>query len=207
MRDIPDRIADEKLADHIITSRTNPAAIEPLIGTNILRKYVAYAKQISNLELMPEASDALKNFYVDMRNRYAGEEIATVSITLRQYEALLRLAEASAKIRLDTKVRPEDADRAIRLMKYSLTQLGMEPETGRIDIDRIESGISATKRRKISVLMEVLESMQKESREIAVEDLKAEAESRGVEDIDEIIERLKREGTVFEPRPGFLRKV
>ncbi len=207
LRDKPDRASDEKLADHIIMSRTNPAAVVPLIDIGLLRKYIAYAKQINYLELSPEAAEALKIFYVDMRNRYSGEDIPTVSITLRQYEALLRMAEASAKVRLDTRIRAEDADRAIRLMKYSLTQLGMEPETGRIDIDRIESGISATKRRKISVLMEIIDAMQREAKEIAIEDLKAEAESQGFDDIDEVIEKLKREGTIFEPRPGFLRKI
>ncbi len=207
LRDRPDRAYDERLAEHIIVSRTNPQLVEPAINMNLLRKYIAYTKRISNLELLPEAAESIKNFYVEMRNRYAGEEIQTVSITLRQYEALIRLAEASAKVRLDTAVRLEDADRAIRLMQYSLMQLGYDIETGRIDIDRIESGVTAGKRRRISVILDILDTMQKESGEIAVEDLKAEAEQRGVEDVEEIIDRLKREGTIFEPKPGFVRKV
>lgn len=207
LRDKPDRAFDESIADRIITSRTNREAVKPVIDINLLKKYVAYAKRILHLELLPETAQMLKNFYVEMRNKYTGEEIPTVSITLRQYEALLRLAEASAKVRLDTAIRVEDAERAIRLMKYSLMQLGYDIETGRIDIDRIESGITATKRRKIVVILEILDEMQKQAKEIAIEDLKAEAESRGVEDIDEIIDRLKREGTIFEPRPGFVRKV
>ena len=57
------------------------------------------------------------------------------------------------------------------------------------------------------MILDILESMQKEAREVAIEDVKAEAESQGIEGVDEILERLKREGTVFEPRPGFIRKV
>ena len=207
LRDRPDRAQDERLAEHITLARIKPEAVAPVINLNLLRKYLAYAKQITSVELTEEASKTLKDFYVDMRNRYAGEEIHTVSITLRQYEALLRLAEASAKIRLDNKIRSEDSERAIKLMKFSLSQLGYDYETGRIDIDRMETGISASKRRKISVIMDLLDTMQKTEKEIAIEDLKAAAEEKGIEDIEEVIERLKREGTIFEPRPGYIRKI
>ena len=92
-------------------------------------------------------------------------------------------------------------------MKFSLSQLGYDYETGRIDIDRMETGISASKRRKISIIMDLLDNMQKVEKEIAIEDLKAAAEEKGIEDIEEVIERLRREGTIFEPRPGYIRKI
>ncbi len=207
LQDRPDKTTDSELADHIIMTRRSPQTVEPVIGRNLLRKYIAYGKQIKDMELTEEAALALKDFYVDMRNRNATSESSSVSITLRQYEALIRLAEASAKIRLDVKVLMEDADRAIRLMKYSLTQLGYDYETGRIDIDRVEGGMPASKRRKISLVMEIIDALQKESKEIAIEDIRAEAENRGIEGVDEVIERLRREGTIFEPRSGFVRKV
>lgn len=207
LKDKPDRSTDERLAEHIILSRTKPETIEPAINPFLLRKYIAYAKQINNVELTEEASKILKDFYVDMRTKYTGEEIKTVSITLRQYEALIRLAEASAKVRLKTGVEAEDAERAVRLMQYSLMQLGYDFETGRIDIDKIESGVTASKRKKITLLLEILDELQKESKEVAVEDLKAEAETQGIEGVDEILDRLRREGTIFEPRAGFIRKI
>lgn len=209
LRDIPDRVRDEKIAGHVITSRTTPDFVEPPINTHLLRKYIAYAKSATNVELLPEASELLKNFYVEMRNQYPSEGVQPVSITLRQYEALIRLAEASAKVRLDTKVRLHDAERAVRLMKVSLYQLGYDIETGKIDIDRMESGVTASKRRKIGIILEILEKLQKElGHEVQKEDLKAEAENQGiVEGVDDIIDRLIREGTIFEPRPGFIRRV
>ncbi len=210
LRDVPNRTTDEKLAEHIMASRTNPEAVTPVLNTNFLRKYIAYVKRVNTLVMNTEAAEAMKNFYVEMRNRYTGSDIKTISITLRQYEALIRLAEASAKIRLDTDVRMQDAERAIKLLKYSLMQLGYDTETGRIDIDRIESGITAGKRKRISTIIEIIEEMQKEAKEVAEQDLLAEAENRGIENTDEIkeiLDRLKREGTIFEPRPGFIRKV
>ncbi len=205
LRDKPDRTQDEKLADHIIMSRTKPELVEPAIDMGLLRKYIAYAKRINHIELSHEASQRLKDFYVDMRNRYT-DDANTISITLRQYEALIRMAEASAKIRLDTRIREEDADRAIRLMKYSLSQLGYDYETGRIDIDRVEGGVPAGKRKKIHQVIEIIENLQKSMKEVPTEDVKAAAEEQGIENSDEIIEKLKSEGTLFEPRIGFIKK-
>lgn len=208
LRDRPDRSNDERLAEHIIISRTNPEKIEPVIPINILKKYIAYSKQIDKIELLPEASDAIKKFYVDMRNMYASEDVNVVSITFRQYEALLRLAEASAKVRLERKVTIEDADRAIRLMKFSLQQLGMDQETGRFDIDVMESGMASSKRKKIGIMLEIITGMQETGRDVAISDIEAEAQTRGIEESDarDIIERLRREGTIFEPRAGYVRK-
>jgi len=208
LMDKPDKTVDEKLAEHIIISRRQPERIEPIISTGFLRKYIAYAKQINSLELTDEAAQLLKDFYVDMRNRYATSETSVVSITLRQYEALLRLAEASAKIRLDNKILIEDANRAIKLMKFSLTQLGYDIETGQIDIDKLESGITASRRKKISGIINIIATLGKETgKEVAIEDVMAEAESQGITNAEDIIEELKRQGTIFEPRAGFVRKL
>ena len=206
LRDIPDRNMDERLAEHITISRITPEVVEPVIDAHTLRKYIAYAKQkIPMVELTKDAAEALKKFYVDMRNP-GDNENATVSITLRQYEALLRLAEASAKVRLDNKIRPEDVERSIKLMKYSLSQLGYDYDTGKFDIDKMESGVTSSKRRKIGIITEIISSMEKRGGDISLEDVKASAEEQGVENADEIIDRLKREGTLFEPRPGFIKK-
>jgi len=207
LRDQPNRIQDEQLAEHIITSRTHPEKIEPPISMNLFRKYIAYAKHITSMELSDETANMLKNFYVDMRNRYASSEKSAVSITLRQYEALIRLAEASARARLDTVVRIQDGERAIRLMMASLMQLGYDMETQTFDVDRLEGGVTSSKRNKMLRVLKILEDLQKESKEVAIDDLKAEAENQGVEDIEEIIEKLDKEGMVIYPRPGFIRKI
>jgi replicative DNA helicase Mcm len=205
--DRPSKELDEKLTEHIIMSRTVPEVIEPIIKPNLLKKYIAYAKKIKHMELTKEASDLIKKFYVEMRNQYTGEGVTTVAITLRQYEAMLRLAEASAKIRLDTKIRKEDAERAIRLMKFSLTQLSYDFETGRYDIDKIESGITASQRSKITMILDIIEELQKEyGGHVAIEDVMAEAETRGIMNAEEIISKLRHEGLVFEPRSGYIKK-
>lgn len=208
LRDIPDKTRDEQIASHILKSRTDPTVAKPVISTNLLRKYIAYAKKnFNNIELTKESAERLKKFYVNMRNKYTEEESGVVSITLRQYEALIRLSEACAKIRLDTKVTLDDAERAINLMKFSLMQLGFEPETGVIDIDRIESGVTTSQRSKISAVLNIIEELEKEDKRVSVEDIKAEAETRGIKDADSLLEKLKKEGIVFEPKYGYIKRL
>src|SRR3989338_3330371 len=207
LKDRPDRAIDEQLASHIITSRTNPQAIEPAVDMRLLRKYIAYAKQINKIELSDEAAQMLKNFYVDMRNRYATAEKSAVSITLRQYEALIRLAEASSRVRLDTVVRIQDAERAVRLMMASLMQLGYDMETQTFDVDRLEGGVTSNKRTRMNRVLKILEDLQKDYKEVAIDDLKAEAENQGIEDADRIIEELDKLGLIMHPKPGFIRKI
>ena len=203
MRDLPDKARDEQLAEHVLSGRLTPKTVEPAIPVNLLRKYIAYAKKITDIRLSKEAADVMKNFYVEMRGS-GGEG---VSITLRQYEALLRLAEASARVRLDRAVSMEDAERAIKLMKTSLMQLGYDHESGRIDIDKFEGGVSATQRSKIRIVLDVIARLQKETgKEVPVQDVEAAAEEEGVTNAGDVIDKLKREGLVFEPRPGHIKK-
>ncbi len=207
LRDKPDRDRDEKLASHISMSRMNPEEVVPSIDVNLLRKYIAYAKKhIKDIEMTPDAANKLKDFYVDMRNKYTGQDRA-VPITLRQYEALIRLSEASAKVRLSNKIGNQDVDRAIKLMTASLRQLGVDTETGHFDIDVLESGISSSQRSKIRGVLQIIENLEKTVGQAAISDVEAEAESRGIKNVQEIIQKLKNEGTIYEPKAGILRKL
>ncbi len=209
LRDVPDRARDEALVDHIVKARISEEVAKPVLDLNFLRKYIVYARRTcTDIRLTDEAANMLKNFYVELRNRYAGEEIPTVPITLRQFEALIRLAEASAKVRLDNWVRVEDAERAIRLMKISLQQLGVDVETGRIDIDKIESGISASKRSRMRMVLDIIADLEaKLGKNVPIEDVKAAAEEQGIKDVDEILDKLKSEGLIFVPKAGHVRRV
>lgn len=204
LRDVPEKEKDEKLATHVLETRLKPEIAEPLISPNFLRKYIAYARKNCLPEMTRKAAERIKEFYVNMRNLYSGED--TVAITLRQNEALLRLAEASAKVRLSEKVEIEDAERAIRIMKYSLEELGYDYETGRIDIDRTE-GVPSSQRSKIRILLDAIDRLEKEiGKEIPKEDIIAAAEDEGLKDVEEMIEKLKRDGMLYEPKLNVIRR-
>jgi replicative DNA helicase Mcm len=190
----------------------DPDIISTEIDTKFLRKYISYARQTCFPVLTDAAVNEIKKYYVEMRNKGNSEEMGmrAIPITARQLEGLVRLAEGSAKIRLDSKVKKEDAKRAISLVHYCLTQVGLDPETGKIDIDRITTGVTTSQRAKIFNVKDIIVELEnKIGKTIPIEDIIKECEARGIkeDDVEESLEKLKRSGDIFEPKVGFISRI
>lgn len=212
IKDIPDKETDDKMARHILSLHQAPDVLEAEISTHLLKRYFSYARQKINPKLTDVALTEIRNFYTEMRAMGVTEERATrtIPISPRQLEALVRLAEASAKSRLSDKVTKKDARRAIDILTYCLLQVGFDRETGKLDIDRISTGIPASQRDKIFSVKEVIAELETRSgKTIPITDVLREAIERGIpeEDVEEIIERLKRSGDIYEPKSGFLSRI
>ena len=211
IKDIPEEIRDDRMAKHILTLHQRPDINEPEISTNLLRKYVAYARQKISPKLTDAALEEIKDFYLRMRKSGGGEGgIKTIPISARQLEALVRLSEASARARLDERVTRKDAKKAIELLDYCLMQVGFDRETGKMDIDRIATGIPATQRSHILILKDIIGELEaKLGKTIPIDDVIAEAKNRGLDEdkVEEALERLKRSGDVYEPRRGFVSRI
>ena len=211
IKDLPDEIKDEKMASHILKLHQTPDIFEPEISTEFLRKYIAYAKQKITPAINNDALREIKNFYLRMRASGGTEEgIKAIPISARQLEALVRLAEASAKLRLSNEAAIEDARRSIDLVEYCLMEVGFDKETGKIDIDRIATGISASQRSNIIVIKEIIADLEnKVGKTIPIDDIIEEAKNKGIteEKIEEVLEKLKRVGEVFEPRRSFISRI
>lgn len=212
IKDLPNKEKDEKMADHILLLHQNPEEIKSEIETDLLRKYIAYARQKIRPEITDGALKEIKEYYLKMRSsgQAEGEGVKSIPITARQLEALIRLAEASAKLKLSDKVMKKDAQRAIELISYCLSQVATDLKTGIIDIDRIGSGIPAKERSKISLIREIIDVLEGElGKIIPIENITERAEEKGLktEEIEEIIEKLRRTGDLFEPRRGFVQKL
>ena len=50
-------------------------------------------------------------------------------------------------------------------------QVGFDPETGQIDIDRISTGVPASTRNKILVIREILKELESRGKTIPIEDV------------------------------------
>ncbi|HII66261.1 TPA: minichromosome maintenance protein MCM [Candidatus Woesearchaeota archaeon] len=211
IKDLPDGVKDEKLATHILGLHQNPDSKKPEIPTDMLKKYIAYARQFVHPHLTPEAIEEIKSFYLKMRmSGSEGGGVQTIPISPRQLEALVRLAEASARMRLSDVVLKRDAKKAIELLEYCLLQVGLDKETGKIDIDRIATGVGASQRNNILIVKEILNDLEARSgKTISIEDVVQEARTRGLdsEKVEEAIEKLRRTGDIFEPRRGFISKL
>jgi len=210
LRDIPNPDLDAKMAEHILQARHfDEVEIKPAIEGDFLRKYISYARKKCHPKLSKEAGGAIKDFYVSLREKTTTEE-SPVSITLRQYESLIRMAEAAAKIQLRGVVTKEDATRAINLMKSSLREFGLDPESGKIDIDRVEGHTTTVERGKIRTMLDVIDELTATlGKNIPKEEIIRLAKSKGLKefDIEKMLNELKNTGMIFEPRPNILQKM
>ena len=220
--DNPSEEEDANLAQHIL--QTNYAGevaasgedageemrdIEPDIEPELLRKYVAYARRECNPTMTDEARERIEDFYVDMRSQ--GGDGDAVPVTARKLEALVRLAEASARVRISDKVEMRDAERAIEVTTASLDQVGRDPETGEFDIDVIESGTSQTQRDRIKGIKEIISVVSEDSDDgkASLEEIieLAEEHDMSPEKTREEIDDLRRRGELIEPEQDHFRLV
>ncbi len=210
LKDVPDREKDEKIASHVLREHQKEEGETMLIPRELFRKYVAYAKQKIKPKLSDEAIWEIKNFYVDLRNMpfSADAILRPIPISARQLQALIRMAEASAKIRLDETITKEDARRAVEIMKYYLAQAGYDYETKTFDIDRISGKYTASQRGKIFSVKETINRLEEKlGKMIPIEEIEKEIGDKITkEEIEDAIEKLSMSGDIFKPRKGYISK-
>lgn len=208
VEDKPNVENDRKLAQHILKTHQY-STVDYEIEPELLRKYIAYARRNVNPTLSEGAVKVLEDFYVEVRGG-AVEEDAPVPITARQLEAIIRLAEASAKLQLKEEVEAEDARRAIKLQKKCLEQVGYDPDTGKIDIDKVEGRTPKSDRDKIQKVIEEIEKLEEIEGGAPIgtlkETMKDEYDISG-EKLDSMLKQLKSKGLIYEPKTGTYKKV
>jgi replicative DNA helicase Mcm len=207
LRDIPDRQKDERIAEHVLHEHRKEGE-DMFINRDLFRKYVAYAKQRIRPELSDEAVEEIKKFYIELRNKPVAIEggLRPIPISARQLQALIRMSEASAKMRLSKKVTREDAKRAIDIMKYYLMQVGYDYESKTFDIDRISGKYSTSQRGKILGVRDAIIDLENRiGKMIPVEEIEKELEGKmSREEIDEAMSKLSSSGDIFSPRKGYV---
>jgi len=208
LKDVPDKELDSKMSEHILgLHRTREYVTEPPISPELLKKYISYSKNIKPV-LSEEAVNRLRDFYLTMR---ASSEVegSPIAITARQLESLVRIAEARARSALRSVVLAEDAEAAISLMKRSLEQVGIDVSSKKLDIDIIMTGKPKSLRDKLQVVLERIIELEREEgmarRDEVVESLSRDY-NLSQSEIRRLIGQLLREGTIYSPREGYLKK-
>jgi replicative DNA helicase Mcm len=208
LRDVPNKESDGKMSQHILEiHRRGVSPVEAQVDAELLRKYVSFAKGIKP-SLSIEAAKQLSDFYLAMRAA-SETEGSPVAITARQLESLVRIAEARARVALRKEVTAEDAASAISLMKRSLEEVGIDLSSYKVDIDLIMTGRPKSMRDRLHIILSALMDMEKVTGIVEKDALVTELETkhkipRG--EIERMLSQLLREGTIYEPREGCLKK-
>ena len=209
--DVPNAEEDRKLAAHVVELHSGDfrTVFRSIIPPQLLRKYIAYARKYIHPKLTEEAKNKIIQFYTEMRAKSENPN-SPITITPRQLEALIRLAEAHAKMSLSNVVTAKDAEAAIELMMYFLQSVGLDVETETIDIDIVMTGKPMSQREKLIKLIDIMRELEERSKDglVKISELVEEATSQGLdkEFIERALDHLRREGEIYEPKPGFLKR-
>jgi replicative DNA helicase Mcm len=209
LRDTPDNQLDTEIASHILNLARDPTLLTPQLDMNTMKKYISFAKTI-NPVLTQEIIDRFQDYYVRMRNASVeGGESSAISITARQLEGLVRLAEARARAHLRETITIEDAEGAINLMQKSLEQVGIDMATGQIDIDILYTGKPRSLQNQLQKALQVISEMERISGSVKESDLYMTlSNDYGINRSEgaRLISVLVKDGTIYMPRPGYYRR-
>ncbi len=208
MRDIPDPTRDKELVQHMVKAREEKDIYEDTFDPLFLKKYILYAKKLRP-SFTREAYDELINFYLKQRAKY-DPETEVMPITSRQFEALLRIAEASARAHLRERVTVEDAKIAINQLQKFLRDVAYDEETQEVDVTLVQAGVPGKKASKTETILRIIREMQREveGNPIPEQDvIKRVMEKTRIKDqteIERILERMHKEGIIYYPQPGMV---
>ena len=133
LRDEYDLEKDRVLASHILKIHVQGTSTlrepsEAEIDVPLLRRYIAYAKKTCAPRLTEAAMETLQNYYVKIRQGLVEEDAEierrgraprAVPITVRQLEAIVRISESVAKMRLSDIATEDDVQQAIHMFTVS----------------------------------------------------------------------------------------
>ncbi|CAG0916893.1 unnamed protein product [Notodromas monacha] len=179
IRDLPDRDNDLRLAAHVAyvhkNKREPPMATEPLSMAS-MRRYLARCKAI-NAVIPKHLTEFIVSTYVELRKEARNDKNATFT-SARSLLAILRLATALARLRLNTEVTKPDVLEAVRLMTMSKDSLVPDPS-------RVGRAQSVT-----DVIYALIRTMGEETRTLKISDIKDRCAAKGYKanQVDECLE-------------------
>lgn len=191
--------------DDYISEQLKP--VTPEIDPVLFRKYVAYAKRNCFPRLGEEAREALIKYYMKLRD--LADANKPVPVTARQLEAIVRLAEASARIRLSSEIEKVDAERVITIIDTCLRQVAYDPASGVFDIDILATGVSKSKRDLIRTIKQAIRELADDNGRAQKPDVIEMVRSKNFdrEEVEKQLTAMLRSGEIMEPRNDIIKLI
>jgi len=167
-----------------------------LVMADLLREYIAYARQKEPTYASEDVKQRLISYYVDLREQSEdGDEPGP-----RHNDSLRRLAQASARVRLSEDIEMEDAERAIDMFKFTVGQVGLD-EDGNVSGNQLNGGKRTDKSQE-----DCIENVQEAIRQLEgdnparIDEIKDRLTGIKDKKIEYEIQKLKQQGEIYEPR-------
>lgn len=207
--DKPDKNFDANVVEHIFKGFKEKMKCD--ITPELYRKYIIYCRK-QHPKLKEELLQPIKEFYVNLRQKSQrgddGEK--GIPVNLRGMEALIKLSEANAKLRLSEWVEIEDLNVAKEIVLFCLRQIGYDEESRVYDMSRITEKVPTSQRGKLTNLIEILRALEeKYGKFLPYKEILMESEKSNIKkwDLSNYLEQLKKEGILIEPKQGYYQLV
>ncbi len=226
LTDKPDRERDTNLSKHILgvhrrgevmqmpeglvlsgvdtkKIRDTTMNVKPFYDVELLRKYVAYSKRFVPI-MTDNAITIIQKSYLRIRDM--GKADGTITITARQLEALVRLSEASARLRLSKIVDDSDAQKAVDLVEYYLASMASN-NGGQWDMGAIDSGFTKKDRDRTKVVLGAIDMFGSPDG-ITLDEILLHTAEEGMNegDVKKVLKSLSENGTIYSPRDNIYKK-
>lgn len=204
LTDTPDKRRDEIILNYVYKNYINQNQ------NKISEEILSYLNQLkeTKVSLSESLLEETKKYYTAIRN--TGTTIdgyKPVPITARQIETLFKLSEGYAKLRNKTIADAEDMKSAIELLNYCLEQIGIDPKTGMLDIDRICNTLTQFDRIIIKNIVHIMKEIEQEKPDITFVEIITQTERFEYDNelVIKVLNKLKEEGVIFEPRKNIFK--
>jgi len=203
LRDKVDTLMDTKKAKHVLKYFEEGSSADDIyMNVQNLSGYLNYCRQLRP-KLSKAAGEKLLRMYTKLREAARKEEGLPVS--MRQFESLIRLTLAHARLYMKDIADEEDVDEIIRLVRESFASMGYKIEitsTGMLFQQEHQN-----KSQKFIHAWQVVKDTDGLVRKKKLKDYLKEADDWAPEDVDKLFFKFERAGSIMEPKSGMYRWV
>ena len=205
IEDKPEQTRDSAIAKHILNTHMTQTVKKGSVAIPLFKKYISHARTI-NPVLTPEAASMIEEYYTKVRG--LANNMNTVPITARSLEALIRLSEAAARMRLSDTVTPDDAKVVITIVDGCLKKIAYDSKTKTWDLDKIVNRYSKKSANVIGRLTDAIITLGDEKGVAKTSDVSAYMKEHYNISEDETlshVELMRQETRLLSPRDGYIK--
>lgn len=173
--------------------------IKPIIDWDLFGKYVAYTWQ----NIHPEITKNIEEYILDKIDEILGPKTQKKDeVSFRIIGNILRLAKAHARVYLSNKIRTKDIDAAVELLIVSFKSLDMLDESQYLNVESYSMEPTKNIKKAYHIILDILDNKKEIEEHILFDTV-------GLTQIefDEVMNKLKKGGEIFEPRRGIWKRL
>lgn len=183
---------NKKVIQFLLKQETGQVVETCAIDRDMLRKYLTYAKRMVP-KISADIDEPIQKYWDSLRSDAGSMQ----HMNVRQFEGMLRMVSAIAKIRLHQTVTMDDVREGCGLVISCYKRLLKDG-----DFDTLITGVTSEKRAKIDAILKAIPHDHNIPTAKLHEDLKIE-----YDELDKLLDDMRQKGHVYEPVRNQWRRV